>query len=120
MPNDTFYKTLLKHKCNVYVPTTEYDPITGETKETYPVTPTLVDIPCLLQPLTGKEAIETQGLQIAAEYKGFFKGDADVNLRYKIELDGVFYRVNYVFKGWEGGTHHKEVLLITEVTIDGF
>jgi len=108
----SMYESLLKHKCDILRHTSTQNPLTGEVTESW--NPIITDLPCLIQPLTGKQAIEAQGLELVSTYKGFFKYNDDIQLRDKIVFESRTYLITYILKGWEGGSHHKEVLLDIE------
>lgn len=115
--NYSRYNALLKHSCYIHAHKTTTDPLTGQVVETWDASTTAV--PCLIQPLTGEQAVQEQGLELMADFKGFFKSDAAIDLRDKITFDGKTFLVVYKFEGWSGSTDHIEVNLKIEVATSG-
>lgn len=111
------FSSLLKHSCQIHPHTTTTDALTGEVKETWTVVST--SVACLIQPITGEQAIQEQGLELLSDFKAFFLSTQTINLRDKVIFDGKTFYVNYIFENWTGGADHKEVNLKMETTTSG-
>lgn len=108
------YASLLKHSCQIHTQTTTADPLTGELKESWTVVSTAVA--CLIQPISGEQAMQEQGLELLSDFKMFLLSTQAINLRDKVIYDGKTFFVNYIFENWTGETDHKEVNLKIEAT----
>ena len=100
---------LLIHSCDISRSSTTKDPLTGKQSEVWD--PVSLGVQCLIQPLSGKQMLAAQGLQINASYKGFYLYATDIKLRDKVTFESKEYFVENIQKGWSGSADHLEVYL---------
>lgn len=98
--------------CDIYTQSSSQN-TAGEVVETW--TKTTTAQPCLIQPISGRQALLLQGLKIDAQYVCFLRADVtSPQSRYKIVSNSKTYLVEHIRKTWSRFNTHVELYLKME------